>query len=54
MNVFNKPIENYKIIFIISCTLISVKGKGKVIPGLNQAPSHEDVLGEWGIAPLIL
>jgi hypothetical protein len=24
-----------------------VKGKGKVVPVLNQAPRHEDVLGEW-------
>jgi hypothetical protein len=23
------------------------KGKGKVVPVLNQAPHNEDVLGEW-------
>jgi len=23
------------------------KGIGKVFPVLNQAPRHEDVLGEW-------
>jgi hypothetical protein len=23
------------------------KGKGKVVPVLNSAPRHEDVLGEW-------
>jgi hypothetical protein len=26
---------------------VKVKGKGKVAPVLNQAPCHEDVLGEW-------
>jgi len=30
------------------------KGKGKVIPLLNYAPLHEDVLGRGGIAPRIL
>jgi hypothetical protein len=24
-----------------------IKGKGKVVPVLNEAPRHEDVLGEW-------
>jgi hypothetical protein len=24
-----------------------MKGKGKVVPVLNQAPHHEDILGEW-------
>jgi len=23
-----------------------LKGKGKIVPMLNQTPSHEDVLGE--------
>jgi hypothetical protein len=23
------------------------KGKGKVVPVLNEAPRHEDLLGEW-------
>jgi hypothetical protein len=23
------------------------KGKGKVVPVLNEAPRHEGVLGEW-------
>jgi hypothetical protein len=30
------------------------KGKGKVVPVLNWAPRHEDVLGSGGIAPRIL
>jgi len=28
--------------------------KGKIVPVLNQAPCHEDVLGSRGIAPCIL
>jgi hypothetical protein len=31
-----------------------VKGKGNVVPVLNQAPLHEDVLGSGGTAPRIL
>jgi hypothetical protein len=31
-----------------------LKGKGKVVPVLNRAPRHEGVLGNGGIAPLIL
>jgi len=27
--------------------LEDLKGKGKVVPLLNRAPRHEDVLGEW-------
>jgi hypothetical protein len=27
--------------------LLRDKGKGKVVPVLNQAPRHEDVLREW-------
>jgi hypothetical protein len=34
--------------------LIFTKGKSKVVPVLNQAPRHEDVLGSGGIAPRIL
>jgi hypothetical protein len=34
--------------------LVKVKVKGKVVPVLNQAPRHEDVLGSGGIAPPIL
>jgi hypothetical protein len=30
------------------------KGKGKVVPVLNKAPRHEDVLGNGGIALRIL
>jgi hypothetical protein len=30
------------------------KGKGKVVPVLNLAPRHEEVLGSGGIAPCIL
>jgi hypothetical protein len=29
-------------------------GKDKVVPVLNEAPRHEDVLGSGGIAPHIL
>jgi len=31
-----------------------VKDKGKVVPVLNSALRHEDVLGSRGIAPRIL
>jgi hypothetical protein len=31
-----------------------IKSKGKVVPVLNQAPRHEDVLGSGGIAPRVL
>jgi hypothetical protein len=30
------------------------EGKCKVVPVLNQAPRHEDVLGSGGTAPRIL
>jgi hypothetical protein len=30
------------------------KGKGKVVPVLNWAPLHEDVLGSGSIVPFIL
>jgi hypothetical protein len=37
--------------FIVRKTITSVvkgvKGKGKVVPVLNEAPRHEDVLREW-------
>jgi hypothetical protein len=31
-----------------------IKGKRKVVPVLNEAPRHEDVLGSEGTAPRIL
>jgi hypothetical protein len=34
--------------------VILMEGKGKVVPALNLAPRHEDVLGSGGIAPRIL
>jgi hypothetical protein len=34
--------------------LVTLKGKGKVVPVLNYAPRHEDVLESGGIAPRIL
>jgi hypothetical protein len=30
------------------------QGKDKVVPALNYAPCHKDVLGSGGIAPRIL
>jgi hypothetical protein len=33
---------------------VKVKVKGEVVPVLNQAPRHEDVLGSEGIDPHIL
>jgi len=32
----------------------SIYDKGKVVPVLNEAPRHEDVLGDGSIAPRIL
>jgi len=32
----------------------TVKGKGKVVRVLNEAPRHGSLLGSVGIAPLIL
>jgi hypothetical protein len=34
--------------------LLMVKVKGKVVPVLNKASHHEDVLGDGGIAPHLL
>jgi len=34
--------------------VICDKGKGKVVPVLNQAPCHEEVMGDGDVAPLIL
>jgi hypothetical protein len=30
-----------------ACIIILGKGEGKFVPGLNEAPRHEDLLGEW-------
>jgi hypothetical protein len=38
----------YKNIQITEHSMITTgKGKGKVVPVLNQVPIHEDVLGKW-------
>jgi hypothetical protein len=39
---------------ILYFAIVVGKGKGKVVPVLNKAPSHEGVGEKGGIAPCIL
>jgi hypothetical protein len=45
----NLQITDSACCFVFVCNLVSLKlkGKGKFVPVLNQAPRHEGVLGEW-------